>query len=74
MNKEYTDDQIGDLEDDEGVNPLGYTEDEDIIERNAKDEDEDDMIDYGSLDDEDEIKSNMTGNYPSTMSKLELKQ
>jgi len=74
MNKEYTDDQIGDLEGDEGVDPLGYIEDEDIVERNAKDEnEEDDMLDYGSMSDGDEKLSNMTGNYPSTMSKLEVK-
>ena len=74
MNKEYTDDQIGDLEGDEGVDPLGYIEDEDIVERNTKDEnEEDDMLDYGSMSDGDEKLSNMTGNYPSTMSKLEIK-
>lgn len=38
MNKEYQDDQIGDLYGDEGVDPLGYIEDEDIVERNAVDE------------------------------------
>tara|TARA_B110000285_G_C15114671_1_gene613340 strand:+ start:1417 stop:1653 length:237 start_codon:yes stop_codon:yes gene_type:complete len=77
MNKEYTDDQIGDLEHDPGIDPLGYIEDDDIVERNAKDEDgEDDMLDYGSMSDgEDDKKSNFTGSqYPSTMSKLEVKQ
>ena len=73
MNKEYNDDQIGDLDGDEGVDPLGYIEDEDEVERNAQPEDEEDMLDYGSMSDGDEIKSNMTGNYPSTMSKLEVK-
>jgi len=75
MNKEYQDDQIGDLYGDEGVDPLGYIEDEDEVERNAVDEEgEDDMLDYGSMSDGDEKASNMTGQYPSTMSKLELKQ
>ena len=74
MNKEYQDDQIGDLYGDEGVDPLGYIEDEDIVERNAVDEEgQDDMLDYGSMSDGDEKLSNMTGNYPSTMSKLEVK-
>ena len=61
MNKEYQDDQIGDLYGDEGVDPLGYIEDEDIVERNAVDEEEGDMLDYGSMSDGDEKISNMTG-------------
>lgn len=62
MNKEYTDDQIGDLYGDEGVDPLGYIEDEDIVERNAVDEEEEDMLDYGSMSDGGDDKiSNLTG-------------
>jgi hypothetical protein len=44
---------------------LGYIEDEDEVERTAKDEeggDEDDMLDYGSMSDGGSVaKSNMTG-------------
>ena len=47
------------------------------MERNAVDEEgEDDMLDYGSMSDggdDDKISKTMS-QYPSTMSKLELKQ
>lgn len=43
MNNEYKDEQIGDLEGDEGVDPMQFIQDED------------DMIDYGELSDGDEM-------------------
>ena len=41
MNTEYKDEQIGDIEGDEGVDPMQFIEDED------------DMLDYGELSDGD---------------------
>ena len=45
MNKEYTDDKIGDLEGDEGIDPLAF------IEEEEGQEGEPDFYDYGSLSD-----------------------
>ena len=71
MNKEYAEDQIGDLEGDEGVNPLAF------IEGEEGEGDEDGDIDYGELTDGDEMsemKSQQMMNPTSSMSKLEQKQ
>jgi hypothetical protein len=48
MNKEYQDDQIGDLEGDEGVDPLAF------IEGEEGEEGEPDFYDYGDLSDMDD--------------------
>lgn len=58
MQKEYKDDQIGDLEGDEGVDPLQF------IEENENDEQE--FYDYGDLSDTDDIVSN------AKMSKMDM--
>jgi len=52
MHKEYKDEQIGDLEGDEGIDPLAFIDDD--SDRAAKDDDQDD-IDYGELTDGDDI-------------------
>ena len=70
---QYADDQIGDLEGDDGVNPLTEAEG---AEAAYGDEEEGDL-DYGDLSDGDEMsemKSQKMMNQASTMSKLELKQ
>ena len=59
MNNEYKDEQIGDLEGDEGVDPMQFIEDEE------------DMIDYGELSDGDEIQ--MSEIRPSQQDLLEEK-
>lgn len=46
LNKEYQDDQIGDLEGDEGVDPLAFIEGEE-----GEEGDEQDFYDYGDLSD-----------------------
>ena len=52
MTKEYQDEQIGDLEGDEGVDPLAMLEADEMEEREAVDEDG--LYDYGDLSDGDE--------------------
>jgi hypothetical protein len=67
---QYADDQIGDLEGDDGVNPLTEAEG---AEAAYGDEEEGDL-DYGDLSDGDEMsemKSQQMMNQASTMSKLE---
>lgn len=51
MEKEYTDDKIGDLEGDDGVDPMCVNENEA--------EDEQDYYDYGSLSDGEEATPSM---------------
>lgn len=53
MNKEYTDEKIGDLEGDEGVDPLAF------IEGEEGEDGEQDFYDYGSLSDGDEATPSM---------------
>ena len=49
MDKEYKDEQIGDLDGDEGVNPLNFIGEDGELQE----DDDEDMIDYGELSDGD---------------------
>lgn len=56
MNKEYTDEKIGDLEGDEGIDPLAFIEGE---EGEEGEDGEQDFYDYGSLSDGDGVTPSM---------------
>ena len=66
MNKEYTDDKIGDLEGDEGVDPLAF------IEGEEDEEGEPDMYDYGSVSDGDEATHSMMSQSAKMTSRADM--
>ena len=62
MDKEYKDEQIGDLEGDEGVDPLAFVQEQEEAGAAGKGDDEEELYDYGELSDGDEMemKSQLT--------------
>jgi len=80
MTKEYKDEQIGDLDGDEGVDPLAFIEGEEDEERQAVEEGDDGMYDYGDLSDGDEMEHppqpsdmvSMGGKSKMTMSNMDI--
>lgn len=59
MDKEYKDEQIGDLEGDEGVDPLAFITEQEEAGAAGKDDDEE-LEDYGELTDGDEMEMKST--------------
>ena len=78
MHKEYQDDQIGDLEGDEGIDPLAFIEGEEVEEVEIDEEKkeqlgEEEMYDYGELSDMDDMMESNSMIGMSNADKLEMK-
>lgn len=73
MDKEYKDEQIGDLDGEEGVDPLAFGEEQENGEAGKDGEEEDDR-DYGELSDGDESQMKSHSQMPSNLDRLEQKQ
>jgi len=72
MNKEYTDEKIGDLEGDEGIDPLAFIEGEEGEEGEDGEDGEQDFYDYGSLSDGDGVTPSMMSQSAKMISNADM--